>query len=287
MKGLKKIFINLIVVVMLVSACFAFAGCKDVREMELTVSVYNNETDETEEVTLTVELYGHLAKETVDAIEGYINDGYYDDAIFYLFGDGSYMKQLMVGDLKYSAENGIVQNDIKPELDKAEFTRGGTKGSNLTSEKGAIGLWRTWYASDNEYRTNSNALTSGRATWYIPTSTISSYNDWFCVFAQIDFEEEGNEDALNKIIKGCDREDADFTEYVIYYTGEYDETKADQNHGLTFNCVEKADYQEDEIDDLFVAEGEQYVCYNKTNIKVPVVLTTGEPAVKIISAKMA
>ncbi len=285
MKRLKKIFINLVVVVMLVAACFSFAGCKDVREMELTVSVYNNETDKVEEVTLTVELYGHLAKQTVDAIEGYINDGYYNDAIFYMFSDSTYSKQLMLGDLKY-VDGEIVQNTIKPELEKAEFTRGGTKGSNLVSEKGTIGLWRSWYESDAEYRTNSNALTSGRATWYMPTSTISSYEDWFCVFAKIDFEEEGNEDAFNTIIDGCNTSLADYTEYVIYYTGEYDETKADENHGLTFHCVEKEDYDEDEIDELFTAEGEQYVCYNATTIKVPVVLTTNEPAVKIISAKM-
>ena len=285
MKRLKKIFINLVVVVMLVAACFSFTGCKDVREMELTVSVYNNETDKVEEVTLTVELYGHLAKQTVDAIEGYINDGYYNDAIFYMFSNSSYSKQLMLGDLKY-VDGQIVQNTIKPELDKAEFTRGGTKGSNLVSEKGTIGLWRSWYASDAEYRTNSNALTSGRATWYIPTSTITAYDDWFCVFAKIDFEEDGNEDALNTIIDGCNTSLADYTEYVIYYTGEYDEAKTNENHGLTFHCVEKEDYEEDEIDDLFTAEGEQYVCYNKTTIKVPVVLTTNEPAVKIVSAKM-
>ena len=285
MKRLKKIFINLVVVVMLVAACFSFAGCKDVREMELTVSVYNNETDKVEEVTLTVELYGHLAKQTVDAIEGYINDGYYDGAFFYTFSDSSYSKQLMLGDLKY-VDGQIVQNTIKPELEKAEFTRGGTKGSNLVSEKGTIGLWRTWYDSDDAFRTNSNALTSGRATWYMPTSTISSYEDWFCVFAKIDFEEEGNEDAFNTIIDGCNLSFADYTEYVIYYTGEYDEAKADENHGLTFHCVEKEDYDEDEIDDLFTAEGEQYVCYNATKIKVPVVLTTNEPAVKIVSAKM-
>ncbi|MBQ3116018.1 MAG: hypothetical protein IJC07_03210 [Clostridia bacterium] len=284
MKKMKRIFTSLLLVVMLVVACFSFAGCKDVREMELTVSVYNYDTDEFEEVTITAELYGHLAKETVDAIEGYINDGYYNDAFVYKFNSGSYTKQLMVGDLKMN-DGAVVQNAIKPEIDKAEFTRGGTVGSNLKNEKGSIGLWRTWYASDNQFKTNSDALSSGRSTWYIPTSTISEYDDWFCVFATIDFEEEGNEDALNKIIKACD-DGAEFANYVIYYTGEYDASKPNENFGLTFHCEKEEDFLEDEVENLFEAKEDQYVCFNKTLIKVPVQTTTDTPAVRIVSAKM-
>lgn len=284
MKKMKRIFTSLLLIAMLVVACFSFAGCKDVREMEITVSVYNNQTDEYEEVTLTAELYGHLAKETVDAIEGYINDGYYNDAIVYKFADSSLSKQLMIGDLKVNGE-AIVQNEIKPEIDKAEFTRGGTVGSNLKNQKGSIGLWRNWYASDNQYKTNSNALSSGRSTWYLPTTTLTEYDDWFCVFATIDFEEEGNEDALNKIINACGSS-ADFVNYVVYYTGEYDLSKPDANFGLTFHCEKEEDFLEDEVEDMFVAEGEQYTCFNKTTIKVPVELTTNKPAVRIISAKM-
>lgn len=283
MKSLKKIIVGVIACLMLVVTCFGAVGCGgNIKTLELTVSVYDFDNDETVETTLTVDLYAHLAPVTVDAVIDSVEAGYYDDAIFYKLD--AYSSQIMLGDLKYG-QDGLVQNDmVRPEI-KGEFTRGGTTGSNLTSKKGSIGLWRTWYASDDSYKTSSNALSSGRATWYIPTAEIAGYNEWFCVFAQIDLTDATNSETLALIIDAFET-GADYDEYTVYYTGEYDAEKPDENHGLTYNVVDADQFDKEQIDDLFVAEGDQYVCYNHYTVKVPKIVATDAPAVKILSAKI-
>ena len=282
MKRIKKLFVNLIAVVMLVAACFSLTACKDVRTLELSVQVYDYKTNASKTATLTVDLYAHLAPKTVDAIEKYVNDGYYDGAIFYQL-DG-YSSQLMIGDL-VDKDGSIAQNAIKPQL-PGEFVRGGTVGSNLTSVRGSIGLWRDWYAYDGTYKAN-NALDSGRATWYIPTSTseIKDYADWFCVFAQIDLENEDNAVALT-LITDAFGSSAELKEYEIYYTGEYDESKPDANYGLDFNCELEVLFEEEEVENLFKAEGAQYQSLNHHTSKVATVPEEGSFAAKIVSAKM-
>lgn len=282
MKRIKKLFVNLIAIVMVVVSCLSLTACKDVRTLELSIQVYDYTESATKNVTLTVDLYGHLAPKTVDAIESYVKDGYYDNAIFYKL-DG-YSSQIMLGDL-LDKDGAIEQNAIKPQL-PGEFTRGGTVGSNLISKKGYIGLWRDWFAYDGNYKTN-NALDSGRATWYIPTSTseLTDYADWFCVFAQIDLENEDNVTALDLITSAYSDND-NAVEYEIYYTGTYDAEKKDENFGLKFNCVNELLFDEEEIDDLFTAEGAQYQSYNHYTVKVAKVPEVGSVAAKIVSAKM-
>ena len=282
MKKMKKLFINLVACLMLVVACVSLTACgEDVRTVDLTVSVYDYENKKTEEVTLTMDLYGHLAKDTVDAIEEYLADGYYDGALIYKLA--SYSKQIMLGDLKYDAEDGIVQNDIKPELE-GEFTANGVKGTNLLSKRGYVGLWRTWYEADGSYTTSSDARDSARSTMFLPTDTVAEYDGQMCIFASIDLENAANADAL-KLIEAAYSDD-NVEEYVIYYTGEYDQEKADENYGLTYNCVEKDDFDEDEIEDLFKAEGTQYVSFNHYTVKLAVYGEDLTPAVKVVSASV-
>jgi len=282
MKKMKKLFINLVACVMLVVACFSLTACgEDVRTVDLTVSVYDYENKKTEEVTLTMDLYGHLAKDTVDAIEGYLADGYYNDAVFYQLK--SYGKQIMLGDLKYDATNGLVQNAIKPELD-GEFTANGVKGTNLLSKRGYVGLWRTWYESDGSYTTSSDARNSARSTMFIPTDTISEYDGQMCIFATIDLEDANNANAL-KLIESA-YADANVEEFEIYYTGEFNAEKVDENYGLTYNCVAKDDFDEEEIEDLFKAEGAQYVSFNHYTVKLAVFGEDNAPAVKVVSASV-
>ena len=282
MKRIKRLFINFVAVVMLVAACFSLTACKDVRTMELSIEVYDYSENTSKTVTMTVDLYAHLAPETVNAIEKYVKDGYYDGAIFYQL-DG-YTSQIMVGDLK-EKDGEIVQNAIKPEL-PGEFTHGGTVGSNLVSKKGSIGLWRDWFAYDGTYKSN-NGLDSGRATWFIPTAAteMTDYTDWFCVFAQIDLENTDNLDALN-LIANAYNSTADIHEYEVYYTGEYDAQKKDDNFGLTFNCDLEVLFDEEEIEGLFEAEGAEYASYNHHTIKVAKTADDDTFAAKIISAKM-
>lgn len=273
MKTLKKIFIGFIASVMLALTCLGTVGCgANIKTLELSLEVYDYENDQLVETTLTVDLYKHLAPETVDAIIESVEAGYYDNTIFYKLS--AYSSQIMLGDLKYQDRELSINEIERPEI-KGEFVRGGTTGSNLTNKKGSVGLWRTWYASDDSYKTSSNAMNSGRATWYIPTADISDYNEWFCVFAQIDLNNSVNADAL-ALIEDAFSTTADYDDYTIYYTGEYDD--------LTFNYVEADSFNKDSIDGLFVAEDNEYVCFNHYTVRIPKIQSTDTAGVKVVSA---
>lgn len=282
MKALKKIFINLIAVVMTCMCMFSLTGCiEDIKKLELKLQVYDYANSKTEEYTLSVDLYRHLAPNTVDAIIGYVNEGYYDGALFYKMED--YSSQIMIGDLIVDESGKIAQNAVKPQIE-GEFEKGGTIGSNLVSEKGSIGLWRSWTAFDNTYK-SANATDTGRATWYIPTSDISSYNKYFCVFAQYDTADEDNADAIDALTAAFGSAE-NYDEYVIYYTGKYDESKADENYGLEFHCESASTFVAGDISDLFTADkaSAQLVCYNHYTVRVPE--KNGAFAAKISSAKI-
>ncbi len=285
MKRLSKLLINIVAVLMLAVACFGVAGCnKDIKTVELKVAIYdyeNNQMYAESEVTMTIELYRHLAPKTVDKMVEYVKEGYYDGAVFYKMKNNS--SQIMLGDLK--DEGGvIVQNSIKPMI-KGEFENGGTKGSNLVNEKGALGLWRTWteYDAEETYKTSTSTDT-GRATWYMPLENVSNYDKWFCVFGMFDMQDESTSKAFSAINTALS-DDGNYEDYVVYYTGEYDETKPDENFGLEFHCVPESEFDED-MDGLFVAEGTQYVCYNHYTIQIPVTSTNSGFAAKVISAKV-
>lgn len=290
MKRFSKIIINALAVVILAVSCFGLIGCKkDIKTVELTLSLYDYENDtvfDEGDVAITIDFYRHLAPNTVDKMIDYVKEGYYDGAIFYqmLSKTGSVLSTVMVGDLKLDGEQ-IVLNDIKPMLD-GEFDAGGTKGSNLVNEKGSIGLWRTWNARDDESVAfaNSTSTDTGRATWFMPTTTLDTYDKYFCVLGKLDLDDTNTNDGLNGIISAFE-DGGYFEEYVIYYTGEYDETKPNENFGLQFHCVSKEDFDED-VDGLFVAEEDQYVCYNHYTIRVPKTGENGQFTAVIKSAKV-
>lgn len=261
MKHIYKIMVNIVAAVMVLAMVLGFAACEDIKTLKVKISADGNE------YTMTVDMYRHLAPKTVDKILGYVEDGYYNGAVFYKMS--GYDSQIMVGDLK--AENGaIVQNTALDEI-YGEFEYNGTKGSNLTSAKGSIGLWRSWYSSDDSYTTSSDARDSGRGTWYIPTADISGYNGNFCVFAQYDASETNNSAAFTTLT-GVFADTEKYDEYYIYYTGEYNAEDAKNNYGLTFHCVPAEDYNEDEIENLFEADEKQHqlVQYNAIKISLPV-----------------
>lgn len=291
MKRFKKLIMCVMSVVMLLTCTLGLTGCgEDIKKLELTFEVYNYEAGVTETHTMHVDLYRHLATQTVDTIIGYVNDGYYDDLLVYKLGGTAGTNQLMLGDIKYDPTNdlakenyGFYLNDIKPMI-PGEFASGGTVGSNLKNTTGSIGLWRSWYASDETYTVSSSATGSGRATWYIPTDTISDYNGNFCVFAQFDLENEDNEACMDALSLAFSS-DEKYVNYVVYYTGEYDETKVNQNFGLEFHVMLQEDYLEvKDTLDQFVAEDYELMQYNATTIRVPFV--HNEIGARLVSAKM-
>ncbi|MBP5466867.1 MAG: peptidylprolyl isomerase [Clostridia bacterium] len=282
MKKLFKLAVNFTATLLMAVATFSLAACEDIKKVELKLSLYNYSDSAfyaEDDVKFSVELYRHLAPKTADKVLEHVKAGYYNGAIFYQ--ETGYTSQIMMGDLKF--ENGeLKQNLIDGKLPSeiyGEFDTNGTTGSNLVSEKGSIGIWRSYYASDANYKTSSNARNSGRATWYIPTSTVSGYNGYFCVFAQYDTEDAANSKAISAITAIFSNSDY-YTEYVIYYTGEYEETKPDENYGLTFNAVLKENFNDSENgynsedktyngETVFEAEGNQLVSYNYRTVRIP------------------
>lgn len=294
MKKLFKTAVNFMAVALASVCAFSFAACEDIKKLELSLSLYNT-TDGAfyveDDVKFSVDLYRHLAPKTVDKVIEYVKSGYYDNAIFYI--DESSSSQIMTGDLKF--ENGeLKQNLIDGKLPSeiyGEFEYGGTTGSNLLNEKGSIGLWRSYYADGNS-KTSSNAFDSGRATWFIPTSSITGYDGYYCVFAQYDVSDTANSKAISAI-SGIFANSEYYTEYVVYFTGDYDSTKADENYGLTFHALTKDKYNEEYDSEsetvygekVFVAEGQQLVSFNKRTLKIPNVIN-GESVAKIKTVKV-
>ena len=291
MKRFKKLIMCVMSAIMLLTCTIGLTGCgEDIKKLELKFEVYNYEAGVTETHTMHVDLYRHLATKTVDTIIGYVNDGYYNNLLVYKLGnEGS--SQLMIGDIKYDLSNdqakenfGFYLNDIKPAID-GEFASGGTVGSNLKNTTGSIGLWRSWYAQDGTYSGNSNATDTGRATWYIPTETISNYDGNFCVFAQFDLEDEDNEAALDALTLAFSSSEK-YVNYVVYYTGEYDVTKVNENYGLEFHVLPQEEYNQIKDDlNAFEAKDDQLIQYNPSTIRVPFV--HNEIGARLVSAKMA
>lgn len=274
MKRFSKILVNILAVVMVAFSCFFLTACEDITVLEVKVNVYNTTDKVMEEKTLTVDLYRHLAPSTVDTITKYAKEGYYNDSFFYI--SASQTSLMLMGDLKYTSDKKVVQNlDVNTNKLKdtieGEFSKNKVVGSNLTNAEGSIGLWRTWYANGS-FSVSDNARDSARATWYMPTSDISaSYDGWFCVFGQYDMDEDSESYEVYTQIKGLLNNSEYYENYVIYYTGEYNADNSVLNNGLTFNCVLESEFDDVDADSIFEAEGEQYACYNKMTIRVPLV----------------
>ena len=280
MKRFTKFFVSLLAVIILAGTCLGLTACAkdDIRRVELTVQVNN------EEKVITLDLYRNLAPTTVDKMLEYIKDGYYDDALFYSpysgVDSGVNLKSVMMGDLKM-IDGEIVQNDIKPMLEKGEFEKGGAMGTNLKVSEHSLVLWRNWSASNGSYTSSSKLdIESGRATWMMPTQSITSYDKYFCVFGVMNTALTDTDKVWDEI-RAQVLPDATTTKYVVYYTGEYDQTKPNENFGLTFHCEKQSELGDvTKIDGLFEAKGEQFTCFNSYVISVP------NQTCKVVSAKV-
>ncbi len=257
MKKIIKLIVNVLALAMLSVACLGLFACKDEKiSIEVTLEIYNaSEHEYYEDTTLTIELHSEFAPQTVEAIVKYVNEGYYNDVIFY----GMDNNKIMVGDLKMDGDGNIVQNALKPTLKPEYENNGMISGSNLSAVEGSIGLWRTW-ATNQDYD-KSLGNDTGRATWFMPTTEIISYKANFCIFATIDLDDETNATTLSNLKSAVNGAE----DYYVYYTGEYNNDDSVLNNGLTFNCSE----EEPEDGVAFEPEKEQYVCYKQKKIQVP------------------
>ena len=274
---LKKFIINIVAVVMLVVSSLCFTACEDIVKLEVKFDIYNYDTEamySAEDSTMTVELYRHLAPQTVDAIKKNVENKDYDNMLVYKFADIN-KTQYMMGDLKYD-QNGNIQKVILPEI-YGEFEDNGVSGSNLKVERGSIGVWRSYYACDSGLITSSNARNSSRGTWFMPTSANNSLEGKVCIFGKVDLSDavvSNLFDAIAEIFNSADN----YVNYEIYYTGEYDETKPNEDFGLKFNCVLEEDFNEEEISNLFETEEDkqQLNWYNHYTISVPVFIANNQ-----------
>ncbi|MBQ7339745.1 MAG: peptidylprolyl isomerase [Clostridia bacterium] len=274
---IKKIIINIVAVVMLVVSSLCFTACEDIVKLEVKFDIYSYDTEamySADESTLTVELYRHLAPQTVDAIKKNVENKDYDNMLVYKFADTN-KTQYMMGDLRYD-ENGNIVKVILPEI-YGEFEKNGVSGSNLKVERGYIGVWRSYYACDSGLITSSNSRNSSRGTWFMPTSANNSLEGKVCIFGKVDLSDtvvSNIFDAIDAIFESADN----YVNYEVYYTGEYDETKPNEDYGLKFNCVLEEDFNEDEINNLFETEDDkqQLNWYNHYTISVPVVIANNQ-----------
>lgn len=297
MKKLFKRVLNVFLCLAVIGVSASFAACEDIKTLEITVQVYNY-TDSAfyaeKDVTMTVSLYRHLAPKTVDYVIEKAKAGYYDDTVFYKLAE--YSSQIMVGDLKFDG-TAVTQNLLSgklPEEVYGEFERNGTTGSNLVSAKGSIGMWHGFYASagTSTYKTTSKAMDSGRGTLFMPTSVLSAYDGYFCVFATFDTTNEANMNALDAITIALSSSD-NYTPYVIFYTGEYDAEKPTENYGLTFNAVLKEVFDENyDAEDntyngetVFKAEKDQLTEFDYKTVYIPKAVN-GQVTAKIKSVKV-
>lgn len=266
MKRFFKILTSILAVVMLCVTCLGMVACKEnITQVKLTIEVYNAEEHEMETKSVIIDLYEDYAPKTVKHIIKYVKAGYYNNAVFYTFSGES--DKIMVGDIKIDDEGNLYLEDRKeniPNTVAGEFEKGQVKGSPLKVKTGSVALWRTWLQGDSY--TDSNGIDTGRATWFMPTSDLGSYNGYFCVFAII----SKNVDVLTTIKDNIASEDA--LEYQWYYTGTYDYDKPSEYNGLQWHIEKADDYVED--DSVFVPKSDvdgqdaHYANYASKKIKI-------------------
>ena len=293
MKRLIKRICCLLMVVLMPCVCIGLTACEDIKELEVKISVYDTEANAQKDLTLTVDLYRHLAPDTVDKILSYVEKGYYNDTLFF---KDSFYTNAMLGD--YKVVDGKIERNVADYVESiyGEFSANGTaiKG-DWKNEEGSIGLWRDWQA-DGSYNTNSDAaFNSGKATWYIPSEAKTDYDGYFCVFGQIDLSEIGGENETNLNILQATLNNANYYEtYAEYYTGEptvkedgtIDYSTLEYHMILADDYTELYDDEEKTIDGLkvFEAEGAEFASYNKRNVILPVAEVNG--AITAIYAKV-
>lgn len=274
MKKLVKIATSLCLCIACFVSILSFSACKKNNLVDYTITL----SVSGEEKQLNVTLDKEVAPKTFEQISKLINSGFYNDAFLYKRNE-AYSSQIMFGDLKFDGEGNIVQikKDGKlPETVIGEFEKGALQGSTYKNVEGSIGLWRTWTGSGFTY---STANDTGRATIFMPTATLSEFDGYFCVFGSFDLEDESVKQVWDSIKEALSTTNVDeYIIYTVYYV--------EQEGKLSFNIIESEYF--DSASNVYVAESNEYQCYNAYTIKVPVINKasgTLDASIKITSIK--
>lgn len=263
---MKKFFIAFLTLIVATVSAFSFTACEKIGKLEFVISVYDVDEAKMVDKTLTYNLHYSLAPNATAKIKELVKEGYFNDCVFYKQSTSngiSTSSQLFFGGL--NRKNGkITQNDPIAIAD-ADFANNGTYGTNLTNSVGYIGLWRTWNVKQSY---STSGFQNSYSTMYMPTSSISSYDDYFCVFAEYSTSDDL---ALIQSIADLLGTDDYVTEYVCYYTAD-DELKFNKDTGAlesgtpVWNITTSELYNEGKPVDVY--ENDDYTQYNEYTVTV-------------------
>lgn len=278
MKRIFKTLCLLLTLVFTLGFTASLTACEDIKQIKVNISVFDIEKSQQVETSITVDLYRHLAPETVDAIISYVEKGYYNDTLFY---KNNMYTNILFGDYKV-VDKALVQNNADYVLPiDGEFVANGLKmDGEFKFTEGTIGLWRDWQASGDFKNNNNEAFNSGKGTLFIPTETKTEYNDYFCILGKIETEIGSDNEKAFRLLKAITSSGKHFVNFTTFYTGDVTvkEDGTIDYSGLTYHQMLTQDfndrYNEDEntIDGLevFKAEGSEFIKYNKQTLQLPV-----------------
>ena len=227
---MKKLFTNLIAILMLVVVLASCMACEDIKTLKITVDVYQGlETTTPKSYEVKFDLYRHLAPETVDGVQSLVKNGYYENTIFYKYANEN-TEQVMLGDYVYDANaTGDVKfkdNTKTKSYIKGEFEKAGVKGTDLVHEKYSIGLWRLYDVNLANYGGSvakldgvDSVYNSGSSSLFMPTSTLSGYNGYFTVFGKI--TDDDSKENFDKIVTALN-DGTYYATYTVFWTGDKD-----------------------------------------------------------------
>lgn len=278
MKRFIKTLCLLLTMVLSLGFVGTLTACEDIKQLEVNMSLYNTETNQQIETTLTVDLYRHLAPDTVDKIIEYAEKGYYNDTIFY---KNVMYTNIMVGDYKV-VDKELVRNQVDyTSTVNGEFIANGLKmDGEFKFTEGTIGLWRDWQATGDYKNNNDEAFNSGVATMFITAENKSDYDGYFCAFGKIDTPVGSTNETAFRTLKAITASSTHYVGFTTYYTGDVtinedgsvDYSTLTYHQMLTSEFNEKYDDENKTIDGevIFEAEDLQFISYNKQSLQLPV-----------------
>lgn len=246
---MKKLFIKMLTALVAVIMVFSLTGCDKVVKLQFTLSVYDVDKSSMVDKTITYSMYENLAPVAVKEVKRLVKDGYYDNAIFYKQSTASGTSvgsQMFFGGL--NRNGGVITQAEKVAIPRADFKQNGTDGTNLTNKEGYLGLWRTW---DTTKTFRTNGFENSYSTMYIPTSDLSSYDGYFCVFAKY-----ASEDDLSvlQMIKSLLGNSEYTTEYTCWFECDSDGRLVTENEAPVWHITATEDFDDVDANTVYTSD---------------------------------